>query len=97
MRILIACGGTGGHVYPGIAVADELKRRSSDYQIEFVGCSNPKTIENTLIPQTPYPLRLIDVDSFETFYSFFKKVTVALSLFRSLSQSLRRWSNQRKR
>ncbi|MCR4723272.1 MAG: undecaprenyldiphospho-muramoylpentapeptide beta-N-acetylglucosaminyltransferase [Eubacteriales bacterium] len=89
MKILIACGGTGGHVYPGIAVADELRRRSKDYQIEFVGCSNPKTIENTLIPQTPYPLHLIDVDSFETFYSFFKKVSVALSLFKSLRQSLR--------
>ncbi|NLW70435.1 MAG: undecaprenyldiphospho-muramoylpentapeptide beta-N-acetylglucosaminyltransferase [Eubacteriaceae bacterium] len=89
MKILIACGGTGGHVYPGIAVADELMLRHPDWQIEFVGCSNPKTIENSLIPKTPYPLHTIDVNSFETFYSLLKKLQVATTLFKSLNQSLK--------
>ena len=37
MRLLIATGGTGGHVYPAIALADAAKKRYSDIEILFVG------------------------------------------------------------
>ncbi|HEY8148226.1 MAG TPA: glycosyltransferase, partial [Vicinamibacteria bacterium] len=35
--ILIAAGGTGGHLFPGIAVADELKARDPETRVVFVG------------------------------------------------------------
>ena len=35
--VLIAGGGTGGHLYPGLAVADELRRRRPDLPLQFVG------------------------------------------------------------
>ena len=37
MKVIIAGGGTGGHLFPGIAVAQELKRRHQDHEILFVG------------------------------------------------------------
>jgi UDP-N-acetylglucosamine:LPS N-acetylglucosamine transferase len=37
MRVLIAAGGTGGHIYPGIAVANEILRRHPGSEVRFVG------------------------------------------------------------
>ncbi len=37
MRMVIAAGGTGGHVFPGIAVAKELKKMRGDAEIIFIG------------------------------------------------------------
>ena len=37
MKVMIAGGGTGGHVFPGIAVAEELRRSRPDAEVVFVG------------------------------------------------------------
>ena len=39
MKIIIAAGGTGGHIYPGIALAKELQRVDMKNQILFIGSS----------------------------------------------------------
>lgn len=59
MRIIIAGGGTGGHLYPGIAIAEELKKRDMDNEILFVG--TPYGIEQKVLPKEGYQLRMIDV------------------------------------
>lgn len=56
---LIAAGGTGGHLFPGIAVADELQRRDASVRIVFVG--TPRGLEARLVPQAGYPLELLPV------------------------------------
>jgi UDP-N-acetylglucosamine--N-acetylmuramyl-(pentapeptide) pyrophosphoryl-undecaprenol N-acetylglucosamine transferase len=58
MRVLIAAGGTGGHIYPGIAVAKEVMRRAPDSKVRFVGTS--KGLENRLVPQAGFELSLIE-------------------------------------
>ncbi|HKP47347.1 MAG TPA: glycosyltransferase, partial [Pyrinomonadaceae bacterium] len=58
MRVLIAAGGTGGHIYPGIAVAKEIVRRHPDAEIAFVGTA--RGLENKLVPQAGFELLLID-------------------------------------
>ena len=58
MRVLIAAGGTGGHIYPGIAVAKEILRREPDSTIRFVGTA--RGLENKLVPQAGFELSLID-------------------------------------
>jgi UDP-N-acetylglucosamine--N-acetylmuramyl-(pentapeptide) pyrophosphoryl-undecaprenol N-acetylglucosamine transferase len=58
MRVLIAAGGTGGHIYPGIAVAKEIVRRYSDSEVKFVGTA--RGLENKLVPQAGFELSLID-------------------------------------
>ena len=37
MRVLVACGGTGGHIYPGIAIARAIRAEHPSAQIRFVG------------------------------------------------------------
>jgi UDP-N-acetylglucosamine--N-acetylmuramyl-(pentapeptide) pyrophosphoryl-undecaprenol N-acetylglucosamine transferase len=54
MRIVIAGGGTGGHLYPGIAVARELLRRRPDAQITFAGTS--RGIEARVVPKEGFTL-----------------------------------------
>lgn len=57
-RVLIAAGGTGGHIYPGIAVATEILRREPDTEIRFVGTA--RGLESKLVPQAGFELSLID-------------------------------------
>lgn len=53
-RVLIAAAGTGGHLFPAIAVADALRRRLTDVQIAFVGTG--RDVERRIIAKTGYPL-----------------------------------------
>lgn len=57
MRVLIAAGGTGGHIYPGIAVAKEILRRRESSAVRFVG--NECGLETKLIPDNGFELSLI--------------------------------------
>jgi UDP-N-acetylglucosamine--N-acetylmuramyl-(pentapeptide) pyrophosphoryl-undecaprenol N-acetylglucosamine transferase len=58
MRVLIAAGGTGGHIYPAIAVANEIRRRDSSSPIRFVGTA--RGLENRLVPQAGFELSIIE-------------------------------------
>ncbi|MDH5358470.1 MAG: undecaprenyldiphospho-muramoylpentapeptide beta-N-acetylglucosaminyltransferase [Gammaproteobacteria bacterium] len=56
-RVLIMAGGTGGHVFPALAVADVLKQRGVD--VSWMGTA--KGIESQLVPAAGYPLTVIGV------------------------------------
>lgn len=58
MRLLVAGGGTGGHLFPGIAIADEVMRRG-DGQVMFVGGS--RGIETRAVPAAGYALETLAV------------------------------------
>jgi UDP-N-acetylglucosamine--N-acetylmuramyl-(pentapeptide) pyrophosphoryl-undecaprenol N-acetylglucosamine transferase len=58
MRVLIAAGGTGGHIYPGIAVAKEVMRRDTASGVRFVGTA--RGLETRLVPQAGFELSLIE-------------------------------------
>ena len=58
MRVLIAAGGTGGHIYPGVAVAKEVMRRDPQSAVRFVGTA--RGLENRLVPQAGFELSLIE-------------------------------------
>lgn len=59
MRLVIAGGGTGGHLFPALALAEEFKREDAAIEIVFIGASGG--IEQTLVPQYGYEMRLLDV------------------------------------
>ena len=52
MRVLIATGGTGGHIYPALALADAMKQRDPETEILFVGTA--ERMESTEIPKAGY-------------------------------------------
>jgi UDP-N-acetylglucosamine--N-acetylmuramyl-(pentapeptide) pyrophosphoryl-undecaprenol N-acetylglucosamine transferase len=58
MRVLIAAGGTGGHIYPGIAVAKEIMRRDAESTVKFVGTA--RGLETKLVPDNGFELLTID-------------------------------------
>jgi len=58
MRVLIAAGGTGGHIYPGIAVANEIMRRDPSSVVRFVGTA--RGLETRLVPKAGFELSLIE-------------------------------------
>ena len=59
LRVVIAGGGTGGHLYPGIAVARELLKRQPDAQISFAGTA--RGIEARVVPHEGFALDLVRV------------------------------------
>ena len=63
MRVLIACGGTGGHINPGIAIADMIKEKYPDAEFLFAG--TPKGMESKLVPKAGYRLETIKVAGFQ--------------------------------
>jgi UDP-N-acetylglucosamine--N-acetylmuramyl-(pentapeptide) pyrophosphoryl-undecaprenol N-acetylglucosamine transferase len=58
MRVLIAAGGTGGHIYPGIAVAKEIMRRHPSSVVRFVGTAHG--LETRLVPNAGFELSIIE-------------------------------------
>lgn len=57
--LMIAGGGTGGHIYPAIAVAQEFVARGAGRRAVFVGTE--RGLEKTIVPKAGFPLELIDV------------------------------------
>ena len=59
VRVLIAGGGTGGHIIPALAIADALRREPGGAEILFLGTS--RGLESTMVPTAGYRLELIEV------------------------------------
>lgn len=69
MKILLAAGGTAGHINPAISIADLLGRELADAEIVFVG--TPSGMENRLVTEAGYSIRHVDVTGFK------RRLTVA--------------------
>ena len=59
MRMMVAGGGTGGHVFPGVALAEEVVGRHPDNDVVFVGTA--RGLEARVVPEAGFPIELIDV------------------------------------
>lgn len=89
-RILLAAGGTGGHVYPAIAIADALKAARPDAIIRFAGTRNH--MEWTAVPKAGYAVSAIWISGFIrrlTLQNLLFPVKLVVSLFQSLALLLR--------
>ncbi len=58
-HVVIAGGGTGGHLFPGVALVEEMESLRDDIRFSFVG--SPRGIEMRAIPKLGYPLHTVDV------------------------------------
>jgi UDP-N-acetylglucosamine--N-acetylmuramyl-(pentapeptide) pyrophosphoryl-undecaprenol N-acetylglucosamine transferase len=92
VRLLVAGGGTGGHVFPGIALAQEVVGRHPANDVVFVGTS--RGLEATAVPRAGFPLELVDVRGLKG-KGLLGVVAGLLRLPIALAQSwriLRRWA-----
>ncbi len=80
MRAILAGGGTGGHVIPALAIANQLKA-SYDAECLFIGTA--RGIENRLVPAAGYPLRLVRVGALKN-VSLVTRLRTAFDLPRAL-------------
>jgi UDP-N-acetylglucosamine--N-acetylmuramyl-(pentapeptide) pyrophosphoryl-undecaprenol N-acetylglucosamine transferase len=80
MRAILAGGGTGGHVIPALAIANELKK-SYGAEVLFIGTA--RGIENRLVPAAGYPLRLVRVGALKN-VSLVTRAKTAFDLPRAL-------------
>jgi UDP-N-acetylglucosamine--N-acetylmuramyl-(pentapeptide) pyrophosphoryl-undecaprenol N-acetylglucosamine transferase len=90
IRVLIAAGGTGGHVYPAIAIADALQAEHADTEILFVGTKDHMEWET--IPRAGYAITDIWISGFHRRLTA-KNLLFPLKLVTSLVQSFRIISN----
>ena len=63
MKIIISAGGTGGHIFPAIAIADELRRRDPSVQILFVGAKGKMEMER--VPKAGYAIEGLWIAGFQ--------------------------------
>jgi len=85
MRVIVAGGGTGGHVIPALAIAQELKSRY-DAEIVFVG--TPRGIETRLVPAAGFQLELITVGALNR-VDLATRIKTLFNLPRTVVQSAR--------
>ena len=64
MRLMIAGGGTGGHLFPGVAIAEELRARDPKAEVRFVGTK--RVIEARVLPDLGWDLQMIEVSGLKT-------------------------------
>ena len=85
-RILIAAGGTGGHVFPAIAIADALREVRPSTQVTFVGTKDK--IEWHAVPKAGYPIRNIWISGFHRRITW-QNLMFPIKLITSIIQSFR--------
>jgi UDP-N-acetylglucosamine--N-acetylmuramyl-(pentapeptide) pyrophosphoryl-undecaprenol N-acetylglucosamine transferase len=83
MRVIIAGGGTGGHVIPAIAIAQELRSR---YNAEVLFVGTARGIETRLVPAAGFPLELINVGALNR-VSLTTRLKTLIDLPRAIAQS----------
>lgn len=84
MRVIMTGGGTGGHIYPAIAIADTIKKKRPDAEILFVGTE--KGMEKDIVPKNGYPLQFITVSGFNR-KNLVKNVKTATDLMKGNHQA----------
>ena len=79
MRAIIACAGSGGHINPGIAIANEILKREPDSKIVFVGTKTG--MENDLVKKAGYELAHIRAGRFHRRLTWYNVRNMANAFF----------------
>jgi UDP-N-acetylglucosamine--N-acetylmuramyl-(pentapeptide) pyrophosphoryl-undecaprenol N-acetylglucosamine transferase len=82
-RIIIAGGGTGGHIFPALAIANALRKKEPDMEILFVGAKGKMEMEK--VPEGGYQIKGIDIAGYNR-SSLVKNFTLPYKLIKSFMQ-----------
>lgn len=84
MKIIVSGGGTGGHIFPAISIANEIRKRWNDAGILFVGAEDRMEMER--VPAAGYTIIGLPVAGFDR-KNLLKNVSVAIKLIRSMQKA----------
>jgi len=84
VNILLSGGGTGGHIYPAIAIANELKHRNPNANFLFVGANDRMEMEK--VPQAGYKIKGLNISGFQRSLTI-KNLTFPFKLIQSLHRA----------
>lgn len=83
-RIIISGGGTGGHIFPAIAIANALKRQAPDTVVLFVGANGKMEMEK--VPAAGYEIVGLDIQGINR-KALWKNLTLPFKLYRSIRKA----------
>jgi len=86
MKVIIAGGGTGGHLFPGIAIAEEFQKRGQKNIVLFIGTD--RGLEKNVLREMGFPLRTLDVEGIKG-KGFVERGRALLKIPRSLLRSFK--------
>lgn len=89
LKIIVAGGGTGGHIFPAIAIANALRRKNPEAEILFVGAEGKMEMEK--VPQAGYPIEGLTIAGFNR-SSLIKNIALPFKLVKSFLQVRRIFS-----
>ena len=84
MRVIVAAAGTGGHINPGIAIANKIKEKEPGSEIIFIGTN--RGLENDLVPRAGYKLKTINAYGFDRSISL-DNIKKIYKTFRSIKEA----------
>jgi UDP-N-acetylglucosamine--N-acetylmuramyl-(pentapeptide) pyrophosphoryl-undecaprenol N-acetylglucosamine transferase len=84
--VVIAGGGTGGHIYPGIAIARAIQQQQPDFQVHFVGTA--AGLENKIVPREGFPLHHINIGKLNHAGGFKSKIRTIFGMPKAFIQSI---------
>lgn len=92
MKVILSGGGTGGHVYPAIAIANKIKEKNPDAEILFVGTK--AGIESEIVPKYGYDIEYIEVKGFKRKIDFenVKRVVLFLKSLRDSKKIIKKFN-----
>lgn len=86
LKVLLSGGGTGGHIFPAIAIADEIKKRFPDAEFLFIGANGKMEMEK--VPQAGYKIEGIDIAGIDR-GNMLSNLGLPFKILKSLSKSKR--------
>ncbi len=95
MKVIVSAGGTGGHIYPALAIIDKIKEKEPNSEFLYIGTHN--RMENDIIPKRNIPFRTIEIfglerknilKNFRTLYYFIKSYVACRKIIKEFNPDI---------
>ncbi len=92
MRVVVSAGGTGGHIYPALAIIDKIKEKEPDSEFLYIGTHN--RMEKDIIPNRGIPFKSIEMYGFnkKKVFKNFKTVACIFKSFKACKQMIKEFN-----